>query len=73
MLPVSRALSLREHLEKVKRRHEQDFAEAFGRVHLPGALERKIPSASREWRGSTCSPLSAVQSIRARELNDGIT
>ena len=49
MLPVSLAASLRQHLERVKRRHEQDVAEGFGSVHLPGALERKIPSASREW------------------------
>jgi integron integrase len=49
MLPMSLAAPLGEHLEKVKRRHEQDLAEGFGSVHLPGALERKIPSASREW------------------------
>jgi integron integrase len=49
MLPVSLAAPLRQHLEKVKRRHEQDVAEGFGSVYLPTALERKIPSASREW------------------------
>ena len=49
MLPVSLAASLRQHLEKVKRRHGQDLAEGFGTVYLPGALERKLPSASREW------------------------
>jgi integron integrase len=49
MLPLTLATPLREHLENVKRRHEQDLAEGFGSVHLPGALERKIPSASREW------------------------
>jgi integron integrase len=49
MLPVSVAPALREHLEKVKRRHRQDLADGFGSVHLPGALERKLPGASREW------------------------
>jgi site-specific recombinase XerD len=49
MLPVSLAAPLREHLDKVKARHRQDLAEGFGNVHLPGALERKLPSASREW------------------------
>ena len=49
MLPVSLAGLLRQHLERVKRRHEQDLAEGFGSVYLPDALERKIPSASREW------------------------
>jgi len=49
MLPVSLVASLRQHLEKVRRRHEQVLAEGFGTVHLPGALERKIPGGSREW------------------------
>src|SRR5581483_5853832 len=49
MLPVSLAAPLREHLAKVKAIHQQDLSEGFGSVHLPGALERKIPSASRDW------------------------
>ncbi len=49
MLPVSLAAPLREHLAKVKAQHQRDLAEGFGSVYLPGALERKIPSASREW------------------------
>src|SRR5437588_12674339 len=48
MLPVSLAAPLREHLAKVKAQHQRDLAEGFGSVYLPGALERKIPSASRE-------------------------
>ena len=49
MLPVSLAAPLREHLAKVKAQHQRDLAEGFGSVYLPNALERKIPSASREW------------------------
>jgi integron integrase len=49
MLPVSLAVPLREHLRKVKARHEQDLADGFGSVNLSTALERKIPNASREW------------------------
>lgn len=49
MLPVSLASALREHLEKVKQRHHEDLAAGFGSVHLPGALERKLPNAPREW------------------------
>jgi integron integrase len=49
MLPVSVVPALRDHLEEVKRRHDIDLAEGFGTVHLPGALERKKPNASREW------------------------
>jgi site-specific recombinase XerD len=33
----------------VKARHQQDLADGFGSVYLPGALERKLRSASREW------------------------
>jgi integron integrase len=49
MLPVNLAKPLEQHLIKVKTQHEQDLAEGFGRVHLPFALERKFPNASREW------------------------
>jgi integron integrase len=49
MLPVSVVPPLRDHLESVKRRHEEDLAAGFGTVHLPGALERKMPAARREW------------------------
>ena len=49
MLPVSVVPPLRDHLESVKRRHEEDLAAGFGTVHLPGALERKMPGACREW------------------------
>jgi integron integrase len=49
MLPVSLAAALREHLDNVKARHQRDLAQGFGSVYLPTALERKTPSASREW------------------------
>lgn len=40
---------LRDHLARVKVRHERDLQEGFGRVYLPFALERKYPNADREW------------------------
>jgi integron integrase len=49
MLLVSVVAALRDHLEEVKRRHDADLAAGFGTVHLPGALERKSPNASRAW------------------------
>ncbi len=49
MLPVSLTPALREHLENVRQRHQHDLAAGFGAVYLPGALERKLPGASREW------------------------
>jgi site-specific recombinase XerD len=41
---------LREHLEKVRLRHQEDLQLGFGAVYLPGALDRKYPNAAREWR-----------------------
>jgi integron integrase len=41
---------LREHLEKVRLRHQEDLGMGYGAVYLPGALERKYPKAARDWR-----------------------
>ena len=41
---------LREHLESVRFRHQEDLKKGFGAVYLPGALDRKYPNAAREWR-----------------------
>ena len=68
MLPVSLAAPLREHLDKVRARHRQDLAEGFGNVHLPGALERKLPSASREWAWQYVFPAER----RSIDLRTGI-
>ncbi len=49
VLPACLIEPLRNHLVRVKERHEQDLREGFGRVYLPNALEKKYPNASREW------------------------
>jgi integron integrase len=49
MLPVSLSEQLQEHLQAVKRLHEQDLAKGYGAVYLPFALDRKYPNADREW------------------------
>ncbi len=49
VLPESVISTLREHLERVKLRHEEDLREGNGAVYLPGALDRKYPGAAREW------------------------
>jgi hypothetical protein len=41
--------ALREHLEGVRLRHQEDLRAGHGSVYLPGALDRKYPGASREW------------------------
>ena len=50
VLPESLIPDLREHLQRVQLRHQEDLREGFGSVYLPGALDRKYPNAAREWR-----------------------
>jgi len=50
MLPESLKIPLQEHRKKVKTIHERDFAEGWGRVLMPEALDRKYPNAPKEWR-----------------------
>jgi integron integrase len=49
VLPGSLVDPLRSHLAAVKAMHEADLAAGAGSVALPEALERKYPSAPREW------------------------
>jgi integron integrase len=49
MRPIGVGERLRMHLRHVRRLHEKDLAEGYGRVQLPGALQRKYRSADREW------------------------
>lgn len=50
MLPERLAGPLQEHLRSVMVVHEKDRADGWGRVLLPGALERKYPYAAAEWK-----------------------
>lgn len=50
MLPQSLREPLRKHLREVKKIHEQDLAEGYGRVLMPYALDRKYPNAPVDWR-----------------------
>jgi len=49
LLPRSLHESLRAHLERVKKRHDEDLAAGHGAVYLPFALATKYPNAAREW------------------------
>jgi len=49
ILPESLIAPLQEHLQHVRRLHQEDLAQGYGAVYLPYALERKYPNASREW------------------------
>jgi integron integrase len=49
VLPQSLTQTLLRHLEAVRRTHQRDLAEGWGRTELPDALARKYPNASAEW------------------------
>ena len=50
MLPNAVAPALRQQLRVARAVHRCDLADGWGRVELPGALARKYPTASAEWR-----------------------
>ena len=49
MLPARLVPELREHLMRVRELHGRDLAAGHGEAYLPYALDRKYPSAGREW------------------------
>ena len=64
MLPGSLKEPLRVHITKVRERHERDLAAGTGTVALPGALERKYPSAAKEWGWQWVFPASRFYTDR---------
>ena len=49
MLPQRISELLKAHLVQIKQLHQDDLAQGYGTVYLPYALDRKYPSAEREW------------------------
>jgi integron integrase len=49
VLPEAVGEALRAHLEVVRRVHQRDLEAGGGAAPLPGALDRKLPGAAREW------------------------
>ena len=58
MLPEAVVPELTAQLDRVRRLHQRDLAMGGGRVPLPGAYERKAPSAAREWKWQFVFPAS---------------
>lgn len=54
---------LQRHLERIKKIHEQDLREGFGAVEMPDALDRKYPSAPKEWGWQWVFPASSRYTI----------
>ena len=49
MLPQNVVEQLKEHLQQVKRTHQQDLDRGYGETLLPFALQKKYPNAAKDW------------------------
>jgi integrase len=47
-MPVSLRENLKAHLERLKELHAKDILIGYGEVHMPEALDRKYPNASKQ-------------------------
>ena len=56
MLPMSLVEPLKVHLLKVQALHQDDLNARHGEVFMPMALDRKYPSAGRDWNWQYCFP-----------------
>ena len=61
--------ALKKQLINVKKLHDKDLVEGYGKVYMPYALERKYPNANKQFRWQFVFP-SAVRSVDPRS---GIT
>ena len=68
MLPRNVIEQLQEHLQIVKRTHQQDLARGYGEVNLPFALSKKYPNAGKEWIWQYVFPSSAITKAPRSEL-----
>ena len=69
MLPAASETLLREHLGEVRVTHARDLRRGGGRVDLPGAIGRKYPKASTEFRWQYVFPAARTYiDIVTREL-----
>ena len=56
MLPLSLVEPLKSHLLKVQALHLDDLSAGHGEVFMPMTLDRKYPSAGRDWAWQYCFP-----------------
>ncbi len=70
VLPNSLVEQLKIHLQKVKKRHNDDLALGHGRAPLPHALTGKYPNANREWAWQFIFPSNTLSTDP--RVNDGV-
>lgn len=60
VMPEAVREPMARHLAEVQERHRADLARGFGRVALPGGLERKYPNAALDWPWQYVFPASRI-------------
>ena len=69
ILPTAAESRLRDHIEDVRLTHARDLRRGGGRVDIPGALARKYPKASTEFRWQWVFPATRTYvDVVTREL-----
>jgi integron integrase len=68
MLPLQLVPALRVQLERAHSLHAEDLQAGYGSVFLPNALDRKYPSAAKEWRWQYVFPADR----RSRDPREGL-
>jgi integron integrase len=68
MLPQNVVDQLKEHLQQVKRTHQQDLERGYGETFLPFALQKKYPNAAKEWIWQYVFPASRIAKDPRSEL-----
>lgn len=77
VLPATVKPVLGEHLEGVRRQHEDDLLAGHGCVYLPDAVDVKYPNAGREWGWQYVFPSGKLSTdprgggVRRHHLNEG--
>lgn len=67
MIPQKLVLELKAHIEKVRELHNKDLADGWGSNPMPGALARKYPAGSKEFKWQWLFP----QKNRWKNLETG--
>jgi integron integrase len=76
ILPQTVKSILESHLDGTKKLHDKDLAVGYGEVFLPDALERKYPSAAKEWGWQYVFPSSKLSvdprsgKVRRHHINE---
>lgn len=68
MLPRNVVEQLQEHLQIVKRLHQQDLVRGYGEAHLPFGLSERYPNGAKEWIWQYVFPSSTITKAPRSEL-----